>query len=60
MFKRSKKRALAKDKSIQTEAEKPQLLDSRFYGVNKKMPKVVDAKKRCKRSVAKNTWKVGF
>jgi hypothetical protein len=46
LFKRSKKRALAKDKSIQTEAEKLQLLDSRFYGVNKKILNVVDAKKR--------------
>ena len=60
MFKRSKKRALATDKSIQTEAEKLQLLDSRFYGVNKKILNVVDAKKRGARLETKYPWRFGF
>ena len=38
--------ALAADMSIQTEPEKPKLLDSCFYGVMCKLPKAVAANKR--------------
>ena len=52
--------ASTEDKSIQTEKEKLQLLDNRFYGVMNKLREAVAAKRKGKRLEAKNPWKVCF